>query len=203
MSDQDVNDQDRTRRFERMALPHLDAAYALARWLAGGAQDAEDIVQEAYLRAFTYFDGYRGDNARAWLLSVTRNAAFDWLRRNRPSVLVPLDEVTDESGAMHGALTDDSPTETPETVALRKADRATLNRLVAELPLPYREVLVLREVHELGYREIADVAAIPVGTVMSRLARARALIRRGWLEGEPRPIERHPGVKRSGVKQHG
>ena len=176
--------RDRARRFERMALPHLDAAYGLARWLAGSASDAEDIVQEAYLRAFTYFDGYRGDNARAWLLSVTRNAAMDWLKRHRPAALVPLYEVTEESGAVRGQTSLDAAPDTPEEAVLRRADRATLNRLVAALPLPYREVLVLREVHDLSYQEIAAVAAIPVGTVMSRLARARSRIRRGWLAQE-------------------
>lgn len=156
------------REFERLALPHLDAAYNLARWLTRNDSDAEDVVQDAYLRAYKYFAGFRGENFRAWLLAVVRRAAYDWMHRNRPRELVPDSEV--ELEAVAGE--DDS----PETVLLRKADQTMVNEMIAALPVAFREVVVLRELQELSYKEIAEIAAVPVGTVMSRLARARALL---------------------------
>jgi RNA polymerase sigma-70 factor, ECF subfamily len=168
-----------TGRFERSVLPHLDAAYNLARWLVRAPSDAEDVVQEAYLRAVAHFDGFRGGDAKAWLLRIVRNCAYDWLARRRSGTVVPLDSVLAPTGEIRGAL-EPMGGEAPDAGMERHADRSRLNRVVAALPVEFREVLVLREVEELSYREIAAVAGVPVGTVMSRLARARALLRRGW-----------------------
>ena len=178
-----MRDADGRRRFELLALPHLDAAYNLARWLTGNAADAEDVVQEAYLRAFRYFDAFRGENMRVWLLAIVRNSFSNWRRDNRSARLVfapnaPVAE-EDSQGTMWGALPRD-----PETLLLASIDAATLDGLMQRLPSEYREVLVLREQEDLSYREIADVAGVPIGTVMSRLARARSALRRMWLATE-------------------
>ncbi len=145
-------------------MPHLDAAYNLARWLTQNDRDAEDVVQEACLRALQFFDGFRGEEGRGWLLSIVRNTCYTWLRKNR----APAQELFDEE--LHSGA-DDS--KSPETAALQSADRRMLQAAVDELPLEFREVLVLRELEGLSYAEIAAVAGIPAGTVMSRLARAR------------------------------
>ncbi len=168
-------------RFEQVILPHLDAAYNLARWLTQNEHDAEDVVQESYLRAFQFFDGFRGDEGRAWLLSIVRNTCYTWLRKNRKTT-EPFDE------EIHGG--DD--TTTPETAALESADRRTLQSALEELPLPFREVLVLRELEGLSYGEIAAIAGNPAGTVMSRLARARG--RLGRLLAGRLNKETHRGV---------
>ncbi len=157
------------RYFERLALPHLDAAYSLARWLTRNEHDAEDVVQDAYLRAYKYFAGFRGENFRAWLLQVVRRAAYDWMQRNRPAELVPSAEIDIEGIAAEGG--DD-----PETSLLRKADQDMVNAMIEALPPAFREVVILRELQELSYKEIAEIVAVPVGTVMSRLSRARALL---------------------------
>jgi RNA polymerase sigma-70 factor, ECF subfamily len=169
------------RAFETTVLAHLDAAYNLARWLTRSHDDAEDVVQEACLRAFRYYRGFHGENARTWLLAIVRNTCFTWLRNNRYRREVPLfedDQYEDEteSGGMGG----ESPGNDPETTLIRNADRALLNRLIGELPLPFREVLVLRELEDLSYKDIAEVAAVPIGTVMSRLSRARRLLQRAY-----------------------
>ena len=169
-----MTDPDRAALFEQAVLPHLNAAFNLARWLTRNPDDASDVVQEAYLRALRYFDGFAGEDGKAWLLSIVRHTCFTWLRRNRPAELMPLAEETGDGGG-HGVDPDD-----PESLTLAARDRALLNRLIGELPAEYREVVVLRELEELSYREIAAIAAIPVGTVMSRLARARARLRRDW-----------------------
>jgi RNA polymerase sigma-70 factor, ECF subfamily len=171
---------DRRRRFELLALPHLDAAYNLARWLAGNAADAEDVLQDAYLRAFRYFDAFRGPDIRVWLLSIVRNTFLSWVKENRSSrlVFVPDErggEAADPAETMWGEAPRD-----PESLMLRSADTGTLNRLIEDLPTEYREVLLLREVEEMPYRDIAAVVGVPIGTVMSRLARSRALLRRNW-----------------------
>ncbi len=152
--------------FDQVVLPHLDAAYNLARWLTRNGHDAEDVVQEAFLRALRFFGGFHGGNARAWLLAIVRNTCYDWLRRHRPSeVSTPFDE------EVHGAA-DQSPT--PEDLLIEQADRLRLREALETLPVAWREVLILRELEGLSYREIADVAGIKMGTVMSRLARARS-----------------------------
>jgi RNA polymerase sigma-70 factor (ECF subfamily) len=153
-------------RFEQVVLPHLNAAYNLARWLTRNEHDAEDAVQEAYLRALRFFDGFHGGDGRAWLLAIVRNTCYDWLRRHRPAEAhASFDE------DVHGAV---DPSQTPEDLVLERADRLRLREALEALPLAWREVLILREFEELSYKEIADVAGIKMGTVMSRLARARA-----------------------------
>jgi RNA polymerase sigma-70 factor, ECF subfamily len=156
--------------FDRVMLTHLDAAYNLARWLVRDQHDAEDIVQEAYLRAFRFFAGFHGGDSRAWLLKIVRNTAFTWLRRNRPA-----DPPAEFDENIHLAP-EDAPT--LEASLLRKADSAMIRAALNELPTEFREVVVLRDFEELSYKEIADIAEIPVGTVMSRLARARAKLAR-------------------------
>jgi RNA polymerase sigma-70 factor (ECF subfamily) len=162
------------KRFEHLVLPHLDAGYNLARWLARDADDAADVVQDACLRALKYIDALRGHDARPWFLRIVRHAYYDWCSRNRPADLVHDDNETVERAV-------DLVTPGPEQAALRRAERGALLREVGALPVHYREVLILREVEELSYAEIAAVVDVPVGTVMSRLARARALLQRSPL----------------------
>jgi RNA polymerase sigma-70 factor (ECF subfamily) len=160
--------------FERLVLPHLDAAYNLARWLARDTHDAEDVVQDACIRALKYAGSLHGNDARAWFLTIVRNAFYDWLGRNRPAEIVHED---DEKIAAR--IDPTSPN--PEHEALRRAEMHSLSDAIEALPLQYREVLVLRELEEMSYKEIARVADVPIGTVMSRLARARALLQRSPL----------------------
>jgi RNA polymerase sigma factor (sigma-70 family) len=155
--------------FEQVVLRHLDAAYNLARWLTRNPQDAEDVVQEAYLRALRFFGGFRGDNARAWLLKIVRNTCYTWLHQNRAQQ--PTAAFDEE---VH---TDLVQSQNPETLLLRKADGHLLNQALDELPPDFREALVLLELERLSYKEIAEVQGIPIGTVMSRLARARHRLR--------------------------
>ena len=157
--------------FEQLVLPHLDVAYNLARWLARDAHDAEDVVQDACIRALKYVRSVQGNDARAWFLTIVRNAFYDWLGRNRPAEIVHEDD-----DALAARIDPSSPD--PEHEALRHAELHALSDAIAALPLQYREVLVLRELEDMSYKEIARVADIPIGTVMSRLARARALLRR-------------------------
>jgi RNA polymerase sigma-70 factor (ECF subfamily) len=152
-------------RFERALLPHLDAAYNLARWLAGSAQDADDVVQEACLRALAFFDGFHGEDGRAWLLAIVRNASYDWLRKHRRNAQLAA-PVEDLEWAV-----DTAPD--PEEEQLRNADREAVQRGLEALPTEYREVIVLRELEGMSYKQIARVIDAPIGTVMSRLARAR------------------------------
>jgi len=157
-------------RFEQAVLPHLDAAYNLARWLTRNDQDAQDVTQEAFLRAFRFFEGYQGGNLRAWLLTIVRNTCYTWMRRNRPpEPAVEFDEELHSGESPAGA--------DPEVQALAGADKETLHRALAELPDVFREILVLREMEGMSYKEIADVSSVSLGTVMSRLARARARLR--------------------------
>jgi RNA polymerase sigma-70 factor, ECF subfamily len=173
---------DRRRRFELLALLHLDAAYNLARWLAGNTADAEDVVQDAYLRAYRYFDAFQGGNFRVWLLTIVRNAFITWVKENRSGRMVflpdtPVAETTDTEATMWGSQPRD-----PEALLLESIDSQTLSRLMDQLPSEYREVLLLREVEDLAYKEIATVTGVPIGTVMSRLSRARASLRKLWLQ---------------------
>lgn len=159
----------KSERFERIIVPHLDAAYNLARWLTQNSQDAEDVVQEACLRAFTSLEGYHGGESRAWLLAIVRNASYDWLRKHRKQEqTLSLDEET-----LHVI----SEASDPETLLLREVDQQRLREAVERLPMEFREVIVLREMEELSYKEIARIIQTPTGTVMSRLARARKRLR--------------------------
>lgn len=150
--------------FEKIVMPHLNAAYNLARWLTRTGPDAEDLVQEAYLRAFRSFDTFQGQDGRAWLLAVVRNTCFTWLRKQGNEQTVEFDE------QMHSA-DDESPD--AESVLLNQAALGRLQGCLEALPTEFREAIVLRELEELSYKEISDIAGVPVGTVMSRLARAR------------------------------
>ncbi len=172
---------DRRRRFERLALPHLDAAYNLARWLARNPADAEDVAQEAYLRAYRYFDAFQGGNFRVWLLTIVRNSFTTWARENRSVRMTflpdtPVAETAEREQTMWG-----TPPRDPEALLLETLDGQMLERLMLRLPSDYREVLLLREAEDLSYKDIATVIGVPIGTVMSRLARARLALRRLWL----------------------
>ena len=172
------DDPEQARRFREAALPHLDDAYTLARYLLRNASDAEDAVQECYLRAFRHFDSYRGPAMKPWLFAILRNVCrAEYARRaSAPnSVLEDMPESAEQTPLWHEAQ------ETPEAEMMRRWDSDTIRRLVAALAEPFRETFVLREIQNLSYREIAEVAEVPVGTVMSRLARARAMLRSAWL----------------------
>jgi RNA polymerase sigma-70 factor (ECF subfamily) len=157
--------QNKLARFEQATLSHMDAAYNLARWLTGNDQDAEDVVQEAYLRAFKFFDSFQGENSRTWVLSIVRNTCYTWLRQNRHTAR---DEVFDED--IHSENCD---THGPEQVLLETMNREMLEQALNELPVEFRETMILRELEGLSYKEIALISRVPLGTVMSRLARAR------------------------------
>ena len=156
--------------FASVVMPHIDAAYRLARWLTGSSTDAEDVVQDAALHAYRAIRGFAGSSARAWLLSIVRNTAYSWLRKNRSGVIISVEdleavEATHPTGQLGAA--------TPEAALIAKTDAARLRAAIAALPTPFREILVLRDIEGLAYREIAEVSELPIGTVMSRLARAR------------------------------
>jgi RNA polymerase sigma-70 factor (ECF subfamily) len=176
------DDPERARRFREAALPYLDDAYTLARYLLRDAADAEDAVQECYLRAFKHFDSYRGPAMKPWLFAILRNVCrAEYARRATTPTTGAIEDVAESAEATplwHEAQ------ETPEGQIIRAKDSDTVRRLIAALAEPFRETFVLREVQNLSYREIADVAAVPVGTVMSRLARARAMLRSAWLAQE-------------------
>jgi RNA polymerase sigma-70 factor (ECF subfamily) len=163
-----------------MALPHLDAAYNLARWLTRDPGDAADVVQEAMVRALRFFGGFRGGNGKSWLLAIVRNTAFDWMKANRPAEITALPAGDGENEIETVPTQDDD----PERALIRAADRRQLDALIEALPAEFRECLVLREIEDLSYKEIAAVVGVPIGTVMSRLARARALMQRGWIAKE-------------------
>jgi RNA polymerase sigma-70 factor (ECF subfamily) len=158
--------------FARVVLPHFDAAHNLARWLVRDPSLAEDAVQNAMLRALTYFPSYRGGNAKAWLLQITRNAALNLIAERRRPAEIPIEPEDDEAPALD--LVD--PGDDPETALARRQERGRLDRLLAALPVELRECLVLRELEDMSYREIAQVTGMPIGTVMSRLWRARRML---------------------------
>jgi RNA polymerase sigma factor (sigma-70 family) len=158
-------------RFAEVVLPHLAQAHRLARWITGSATDADDVVQEASLRAFRAIGSFGGANARAWVLTIVRNTASTWLTKNRAGPVALAGDMPDASAPEAEADPD-----TPEAVLLRQADADAVRRAVAALPAPFREVIVLREMDELDYREIARVIDAPIGTVMSRLSRARRML---------------------------
>jgi RNA polymerase sigma-70 factor (ECF subfamily) len=156
--------------FESAVRPHVRSALALARSITRNTTEAEDVLQEAYVRAFTYFGSFRGDEPRRWFLSIIRNAAYAWLRKTRTEELAEMEDDKEQ--------TEPTSNEPPDVQLIRSLDAAWLNAEIARLPVHYREVLVLRELEDLSYREIADVVDAPIGTVMSRLARARSHLQR-------------------------
>jgi RNA polymerase sigma-70 factor, ECF subfamily len=172
---------ERARRFRDAALPYLDDVFTLARYLMRNAADAEDAAQECYLRALRHFDSYRGPAMKPWLLTILRNVCnAEFARRGRTE---PVSDCEAETEAEDVPLWQE-PQASPETSLLRERDGETIRRLVAALPAPFREIIVLREINELSYQEMAQVAGVPVGTVMSRLARARAMLRAAWNAAE-------------------
>ena len=177
-----LGDRARTRRFEALALPHLSAAYYLARWICRNETDAADVVQEAVMRALQYFDSYRGGDARAWLLQIVRNSAHTWIARNRLAGQVALeDSELDATEADASVISED-----PMRAVAAQIEAEGLRLAIARLPVEQREVLILREFEDLSYRQIADIIGSPIGTVMSRLSRARdqlAVIVRGEQRG--------------------
>jgi len=172
-----VQNKDERVAFDEVFLPHLPEAYRLAQWLTGNASDAEDVVQEAALRAFRGIKSFGAVNARAWSLTIVRNTAFSWLTKNKPRTVVFLNDLSAaeqqeiEYEGLHGTRT-----ETPEEIALFKADAAEVQKALAQLPMQFREVIVLREINQMNYRDIAEVTNVPIGTVMSRLSRGRQLL---------------------------
>jgi RNA polymerase sigma-70 factor, ECF subfamily len=158
-------------RFSEVVLPHLDDAYALARWLTGNRADAQDVVQDGCLRAFRGIGGFAGGNARAWVLTIVRHAAYVWMRKNRPTAILMVEDLEGVERQQASAAGRDA--ETPETALTAKTESKRLEAAIAALPAPFRETLVLRDLQGLSYREIAEVTQVPIGTVMSRLARAR------------------------------
>jgi RNA polymerase sigma-70 factor, ECF subfamily len=173
----DVHDPERARRFRDAALPHLDEVYTLARYLLRNTADADDALQECYLRALKHFDTFRGGAIRPWLFAIVRNVCRSAYAQRGFSAEEPAEDAL--------PLWSEAP-ETPEAQILRHRDEETMRKMVSELPDQFREAIVLREINDLSYREIADIIGAPVGTVMSRLARARAMLRAAWLSAEER-----------------
>ncbi len=168
-----MDEQTKRQRFEQSVLPHLNAAYNLARWLARNDHDAEDIVQDAYLRAFKFFDGFRGEHGRAWLLGVVRNTYYTWRQKRRRHALnTPFDEELHHPELQSA----DQPENNPESILSRHDDLRALNDALEKLPVEYREMIVLKDLEDFSYKEIAEITAAPIGTVMSRLARGRKLL---------------------------
>ncbi|MFL9935493.1 sigma-70 family RNA polymerase sigma factor [Paraburkholderia sp. RL18-103-BIB-C] len=158
------------RRFETLVLPHMNSAFNVARWLTHNDQDAQDVVQEAYLRAFRFFGGFRGEDARAWLLSIVRNTFYTWHRQNRGHA-ADTTEFEEDMHSLETSTTDHD--DSPEAMLIRSQSQKRVHKALQGLRLEYREVIVLRELEELSYKEIADIVGIPMGTVMSRLGRGR------------------------------
>ena len=176
--------------FEEAVMPHLDAAYNLARWLMRNEYDAQDMVQEAYLRALRFFGGFHGEDARAWLLTIVRNTCYTWLKRNKTTELSgDFEEVV---------LTMESDEPDPEASHVLKVEKQLVNEAIEKLPLEFREVVILRELEELSYKEIATITGIPIGTVMSRLSRARKRLfvsLRGAMRVERTGRHKAPAIK--------
>jgi RNA polymerase sigma-70 factor (ECF subfamily) len=165
VSNSETDRPGRLKLFEEIILPHLNAAHNLARWLTGDEHDAQDVVQEAYLRAFRFFDGYKGGDGKSWLLAVVRNTCLTWRRgQSRGKTAEPFDEMTHSSNAQAPSQEDN---------LVDAAKMAILRNCIEKLPLDFREILVMRELEEMSYQQISEIAAVPIGTVMSRLSRAR------------------------------
>ena len=165
-----MSDQLKQLRFQATILPHINAAYNLARWLTHGHAEAEDIVQEAYLRAFKFFDGFHGEDGRVWLLGIVRNTFYTWYQQNKTQ-----NQHTPFEEDLHGANTEifKSDDDNPEQIMLQKDSQRVLNNALRALPIEFREVMVMRELEDLSYKQIAAIVQIPMGTVMSRLGRGR------------------------------
>lgn len=169
-----MDERERLSLFEQQVLPHLDAAHNLARWLTGNEHDAQDVAQESFLRAFRHFESFRGENSRAWLLTIVRNTFYNWLRDNRqPAVVGSIEEE---------ALAVEDVSVNPEKLLLRIADAETIRQAIAGLPVEFREIIILREMEGFDYKEIAEITDTPIGTVMSRLSRARKRLQRRFAE---------------------
>jgi len=181
-----LSDEEKRARFERLVLPHLDAAYSLATWLVRDDAQAEEAVQESCLRAFRYFDALRGDDARPWLLGIVRNTCYSVLQRSRQDgAPLPFDEEGCAEDAVAAGAVVSFPVN-PEAAAIREADCERVRECLRALPAEYREAVVLREIHGFSYREIAAVCAVPIGTVMSRIARGRRLLQQSLVARAPR-----------------
>lgn len=163
--------------FNEVFMPHQAEAYRLARWLTGSSSDADDVVQDAALRAFRGIRSFGAVNARAWSLTIVRNTAYSWLMKNRPKSVVFTDELNpaDQQRLEHESA-DGTKIQTPEDIVLLKTEAGNLQRALAQLPATFREVIVLREINQMNYRDIAEITGTPIGTVMSRLSRARQLL---------------------------
>jgi RNA polymerase sigma factor (sigma-70 family) len=172
-----VQSKDERTLFDEVFLPHMAEAYRLAQWLTGNSYDAEDVVQDAALRAFRGIKNFGAINARAWSLTIVRNTAYSWLMRNRPKAVVFTEDLSlSDQRALEHETPQGTKIETPEEIALFKADAEDVQRALAQLPAQFREMIVLREINQLNYRDIAEITNVPIGTVMSRLSRARQLL---------------------------
>lgn len=172
---------DTAARFNRLIIPHLEAAYNFARFLSRDGDAAQDIVQDAFLRAYRSFDGYRGGDARSWVFAIVRNCYHVWLQENRRKSRVEM-PLTDNNDGASASIADDiaSEEDTPETALIRKTESEHVRTVIYSLPDALREILILRELEQLSYRQIADITELPIGTVMSRLARARQEFGKAW-----------------------
>ncbi len=166
-----MNDLIKKQRFHTIVMPHLSSAFNLARWLSHGHQEAEDIVQEAFLRAFKYFDGFHGDDGRVWLLGIVRNTFYTWYQQNK--IQTKSTPYEDELYGLEFEMTSIRDKNNPETKLIQKNSQRLLNEALCELPIEFREVMVMRELEDLSYKQIAELMQIPMGTVMSRLGRGR------------------------------
>jgi len=166
-----ISGLDDNARFRNIVMPHIDEAYRLAHWLTGNRADAEDVVQDASLRAFRAIREFAGGSPKSWVLSIVRNTAYSWLRKNRPTAVVTVEDL--EAVELEQSNPGDTNSVTPEAALIAKVDAERLRAAIAALPTPFRETLVLRDIEGLDYREIAEATDVPIGTVMSRLARAR------------------------------
>jgi RNA polymerase sigma factor (sigma-70 family) len=172
-----VPDKDDRAAFDEVFAPYMAEAFRLAQWLTGSAADAEDVVQDAALRAFRGIRGFGAVNARAWSLTIVRNTAFSWLMKNRPKAVVYTNDLSvAEQQALEQGGAQGARVETPEEIVLVKADAEEVQQGLAQLPTQFREVIVLREINQLNYRDIAEIIGVPIGTVMSRLSRGRQLL---------------------------